>query len=1089
MYIFDRLRRALLSIGLLSKNKRRSFSSRKTTSFAGWRRLQASSSRGSSRTSRRVYQSASSDLPRRGSHGKSSRSSRLTFFFLWVAGLCIVIPGLIGAGWFYVAIVRELPDIADIETVTFSQGTVITDRHGEELYKLFDQNREYVPFEQISENFVHAIIATEDQRFWTNPGVDWKGTLRALITDITQWKTHGGSTITQQLIKQLLLTPEKKIERKLKEMILALRLNDYLRDQLKKTHPWLSGDELERKVKENILELYSNYIFFGNNAYGIQIASKTYFGVDASELDVLQAAILAGIPQAPSRYDAYGNRWLLMGEIHVVSDEGTPVEINEGLERAILDRVEENMNSARLTFRRNNEALIAFMQWLLDFTITYQWQPYKVSYRPWRKDVVLGRMLEESYITENEFKKQFLRWLTFEFERPTIEIKAPHFVFWVTRMLEQKYDSDLLRQWGLTIRTSLDYSIQKMAEESINENHATAQQYNANNAAMIYIDSQNGDVLAYVGSRNFYDESIDGQVDVVQAMRQPWSAIKPFVYALWFMNLPLTLDSPMYDLPITLDRNNPSNADGQFIGLTTLRQALAASRNIPAIKMLLMAWGEWPFKTFFQRMWVESLDMTPGRYGYPIAIGANEMTMLELANAYAHLSAMWSPAEIDPILEIRASDGSLLYRKQTEQQETVVPPGVAFLMWRILSESSNMPTAWISRFTLPWLTMGIKTGTTNVVDPNSNRIFPRDGWLAAYTPSKVMVFWWWNTNGNAMNSNAYGGWINNTAWRNFVTKLQQAWHITNQLPEQRDVSSVSISRVSGKLATDETPLSFVSTTLWYSANLPTEEDQSITPIMIDNLCQGVPTALTPDSDLRQAYVIAPPSPMPDRRDMEAIIERWSEEETLEKFSTDRFIVLLEAPDQECEERQMLAEQWEISLELIQPTPGQAITRNFAVWHQTRSPFRITSLKIFLNDVELRSSTYNRQWWVMDITNVSIPDVTPPGEYTLKLIVTDEKWFTDTQTVDIQLVAEDTTPPFLMEDRKRINKRDDGSFEVVLLFNDYASTIREVTVHKDGEEIFSTSSNLAVFNVPTAGEISYTVIDSSNNRWGGILILE
>jgi penicillin-binding protein 1A len=1005
---------------------------------------------------------------------------------LWVS---IVIPTLVWGIWFYSTILSKLPNIADIEKVSFSQWTVITDRHGEQLYKLFDENRIYVPFEDISENFVNAIIATEDQRFWTNPWVDRKGTFRAAVTDITQWKTHWWSTITQQLIKQLMLTPEKKIERKVKEMILALRLNDQIRWTIKKNNPNLSTEQLERKVKERILELYANYIFLWNNTYGIQVAAKTYFWVDARDLDVLQAAIVAWIPQAPSRYDAYGNRAALMGEIVIHDADNTPVAMTQELKTLILKRVEDNITSAKLTFRKNNEALISFMQWLLDFTITYNGQPYKVSYKPWRKDVVLWRMLEESYITESEFKKQFLRSLTFEFQRPKIEIKAPHFVFWITRLLEQKYDSDLLRQGWLTIKTSLDYEIQKMAEDSIRENQATSQQYNANNASMIYIDSKEWDILAYVGSSDFFNETIDGQVDMVQARRQPGSTIKSFVYALWFMTVSLTLDTPIYDIALTLQRDTPSNADGGFGWLTTVRQALAWSRNIPAIKMLLMAWWESAFKVFFQKLWVNSLDMTQDRYGYPIAIGANEMTMLELANAYAHLSAMWQPAQLDPILEIRARDWSLLYQKKIQQQTQIIPSWVAFLLWRILSDNSNMPAAWIPRFTISWLTMATKTGTTNVVDPTTKKKFPRDGWLAAYTPSKVMVFWWWNTDGKAMRSDAFWWWINSTAWRNFVKRLQTNGLIVNQLPEQKDVASVSISKISGKLATEETPLPFVVTTLWYTPTLPTTKDTSIEKIRIDKMCNWLPTALTPDSDIREAYIITPESPMPDKRDATWILERWNEEWVLDKFASDWMIVLLEKPKKSCEEREMVAEQWEISLDLIQPIANQAITRNFSVRHQTRSPFRITSLKIYLNDVELRSSNYNRQGWVMDITNITIPAVTPAWTYSLRLVVTDEKWFKDEQIVPIQLIDNDTTPPFLMEERKRINKRDNGTYEVVLLFNDTSSTIKEVSIQRNGDEIFNTKSNLAVFTVPQAGEISYTVIDSANNRGWWLIKIE
>ena len=181
-----------------------------------------------------------------------------------------------------------MPDIADIEEVNFSQATTITDRNGEVLYTLFEENRQYVSYDDISEYFVNALVATEDQRYWTNPGVDRKGIARAGITDITQGKSHGGSTLTQQLIKNIMLTPEKRYERKFKEIVLAIKLNKYIKSDIRKKYDNLPEEEVERHMKEKILELYANYIFLGNNSYGVETAAKTYFDKSASELSLLE---------------------------------------------------------------------------------------------------------------------------------------------------------------------------------------------------------------------------------------------------------------------------------------------------------------------------------------------------------------------------------------------------------------------------------------------------------------------------------------------------------------------------------------------------------------------------------------------------------------------------------------------------------------------------------------------------------------------------------------------------------------------------------------------------------------------------------
>lgn len=246
----------------------------------------------------------------------NARKSRL-----WIGAMILGTVVLIGFGWLWANVLRDLPNIGEIEEFEFKQATVITDRNGEVLYKLFEENRDYIGYDDISPYFVNALIATEDQRFWDNPGVDRKGTLRAGITDIRYGKTHGGSTITQQLIKNMMLTPEKRVERKLKEIILAIKLSGYIKGDIAKRYDNLSSEEVDKKVKEKILELYSNYIFLGNNSYGIETASQTYFAKKASDLNILEAAVLAGIPQAPSRYDPYTNKDAVMGALHVTDEE------------------------------------------------------------------------------------------------------------------------------------------------------------------------------------------------------------------------------------------------------------------------------------------------------------------------------------------------------------------------------------------------------------------------------------------------------------------------------------------------------------------------------------------------------------------------------------------------------------------------------------------------------------------------------------------------------------------------------------------------------------------------------------------------
>lgn len=984
----------------------------------------------------------------------------------------------IWAARFHTNIIKKLPDISEIENFSFKQTSTIVDRNGEVLFKLFDENRRYIGFDQISEHFINGLVATEDQRFWANPGVDRKGTLRAWITDITQWKMHWWSTLTQQIIKNILLTPEKKIERKLKEMILALRLWWHIKNDIKTLYPNLGKEELDQKTKERIIEIYSNLVFFGNNAYWVEAAALTYFDKNASDLTILEAAILAWLPQSPSRYNVYTNRWIVMWTLHITdSQHWTPVEVTPELQAAVLEKIETNISESRFTFRRSDSAVLEFMRWLLSFKITFEWQTYQVNYSQWRKDIVLARMYEEWYISEDEFKEAFIDAFTYEFNHGRIEIKAPHFVFWIRELLEEKYDTEILQREWLTITTTLDYEIQKMAEESIREHEQQLINFSAGNSAMLYLNSTNWDVIAYVWSRDYNNSWISGQVDMIRARRQPWSSIKPFVFALWFMRLPLTIDSPIYDIPMLIDNNTPQNADWSFEWLTSIKRALAASRNIPTIKMFLAAWWEWPLKSMLYDMWIESLIMEQNHYWYPLSLWAAEISMLELWKAYMHLSTFGKPPTINPILEIRSADWSILFRRQTTYENEVIPAWVAYLIRDILSDKWNLPSSWVNNFNYPGITFAIKSWTSNVVRWES--ILPRDWRLAAYTPERVLINWSWNTDWSAMRRDAFWWWLNAPIRRSFMRKVEQHGDIQNNIPQQRDVRSVSISTISWKLASAETPLAFTQQSIGYINSLPTQVDNHVTSIDIDMLCRWLPSELTPEEDIQRAFIINPESILPDRRDQEDILERWREE-GLEIMANELDeIILLEEISWVCEERELIAEMWEISIEIMHPMSGENIARDFSLRHQARSPFIISTLRVFLWNIELRSIDYNRAWTITDIVSIKIPDEIPTWTYPLRIVVSDDKWFTETKEIQIRLINNDENPPLFLADRLRISEKDNG-YEITLLFRDNESRVTSWSITRWEELLHTVNNEISVFTVESLEEIEYTVSDIAWN---------
>lgn len=1007
----------------------------------------------------------------------------------------LVLPLILIAFWFYFFVIRELPNISEIEDADFNQTTVITDRNGIELYKLYEENRDYIPFEDISENFVNAIVATEDQRFRDNPGVDRKGIIRAWIADISSgWKSlQWWSTITQQVIKNILLTPEKKITRKLKEIILAVKLVKYVRNDVETKYDWLSGKEIDRKVKEHILELYANYIFLWNNSYGIEIASKTYFWKWAKSLDVLQWAILAGIPQAPSTYNPYTSTGLLMWEV-TIKDRNTdqnlenPVEIPSSVRSQVIKDIEQKITDANIENKRDDSRIAKFIGGLLDYNISIWWKDYAVKYVPGRKDSVLARMYEMWYISASDRKEAFIWAFDYEFNREPVAIKAPHFVFWVINQLEEEYDEEVLRTWGLQIKTSLDYDIQQLAEASIRDNWRHYTSYEAYNAWLVYLDSLNGDVLAYVWSKDYNNEDIEGQVDMVQARRQPWSTIKPLVYSLGFTNMKLTIDSPIYDVPMTIGNNTPQNADGEFRWLTTIRKALAGSRNIPAIKMFMSVGWEKVIKNFLSDIWFTNLVMNQDYYWYSLGLWAAETPMLELANGYSHLSAMGKPAEINPIMEVRWSDGSILYQKDVELQEQIIPSWVSYLMWNMLSDKDNFPEDWRANFTIPGIDIATKSGTTNVIKGETK--LPRDWWLATYTPSKVLVMRWWNTDGSPMRYDAYGWWLNSPAWKSFLTKMKNQQYLKNETMEQVDVEKVNISKLSWKLSSVSTPLVFIKQSLWYIHSLPTEYDNQVSSYQIDTLCNGKPSDLTPSDALWSAWYIRPQTMMPGDYDQEDVLTRWRNGGAA-SFWNSWYFSLNPWPSQECEERVAIKELWEISMELMQPSEWQSITRNFSFWHQTSSPFTITDMKLYLWDIELQTINYNKAWPLVDIRDITLPSEIEDGTYVFKAVIWDEKWYSDSRSVKLKVgsKASDTIPPFLIEDKIKVIPNDDGSFRIVLLFGDEASSVKDGKIFAWWSVVHSFDGNVADFSIKQISNLTYEAFDTSENKVEGSIVLQ
>lgn len=1017
----------------------------------------------------------------------------LRWIFWKVVLICvvffIVIPILIVSIWFYRNIYSKLPPISKIENISFAQTTTITDRNWKVLYKLFDENRYYVWLDKISTNMANAIIATEDKNFWNNPWIDVIWLARAWVYDLMNptWSKHGWSTLTQQLIRNLLLTRDKTIERKLKEMVLSLQLNDYIRSQMKMKYQGLSSKDLDKKMKEKILELYLNYVPFSNNAYWVEAAAQTYYWTSAQNLDVLQSAILASIPNAPSRYNPYTNYQALMGEIKIVNkDEFTWNVYTWEVKRLIKKKITEKIEESSFTFNKDTNEFLKYLKWLLDLEVEHNWNTYKIQYLPWRKDLVLWRMYEMWYIDQKELKKDLIAWLHFQFKTFSVNLDAPHFVFWTIEELKKNYWEELLMKWWLTIKTSLDMNIQNIAKESMKENIPYQQKKWASNAAMIYLDSKNWDILAYVWSLDYNNEDIDWKVDVIQSLRQPGSTVKPLLYSLWFMKNNFAIDTPVFDLPYKIWNDTPDNADWQFNWMMTLKTALAWSRNIPAIKMYFIIWEDKEFKSFLRKVWITSLSMNT-YYGYPLAIWAWEIKIFELASAYMHLSAAWRPAKVNPILEIRWPDNSLIYKKKVESQEQVIPTWVANLLWSILSTKENMPSGWINTFDYKWLKVATKSWTTNVKLKNWKKL-PRDWWLVNYTPSKVAVYWAWNTKWEPLHADAYWGWLNSDTSKIFLKKLKEQWLLSLEEMEEKEVKKVTISKLSWKLATADTPLWLAITSLWYIKNLPNEYDEDAKKVIVDQLCNWKANELTPPSEAVEWYIIRPSTIMPLKQDLESIKNWWKDKWSAKFSEIIKKPILSEEPQAECEDRKIVNEQGGLEVEVLSPTEWQKIVRESSIWYRAKSPFNIKKVILSIDDTQLWEYTYDKLS-IVDIKNITIPDFVLPWAHKFKVLMRDEKWYEDIKIINIELIASDKNPPYLLQDRIKSTKLDNWNTKVDIIFKDQESQVVWWKIFQHKNLLQSFEWNVLTFEVADISGLSFEASDKFGNIGYGDIIIQ
>ncbi|MDO8523161.1 MAG: PBP1A family penicillin-binding protein [bacterium] len=631
----------------------------------------------------------------------------------------------------------NLPDIANYNERKIVQSTKIYDRTGKIL--LYDvhgeEKRTVIPFEEIPKNIKNATIALEDDSFYRHYGFRPLSFIRAVINNTLHGSyAQGGSTITQQVVKNTLLTGEKTVTRKLKEIILAFKL--------------------ERKYsKDEILNLYLNQIPYGSGTYGIEAASQTFFGKHAKDLTTLEAAYLASTPNAPSYYSPYGKH------------------------------VSELDARAKFTLKRMND---------------------------------LGHLTKEEYEAALKDKIKFS-------PARTQGIIAPHFVIEVRDELNKRFGEDDIATGGFKVITTLDTSLQQKVEEVV-KNHAgdIEKSFNAHNEGVVAIDPKTGDILAMMGSRDYFDTDHEGNFNITTAHRQPGSSIKPFVYATAFKE-GLTPETTVFDVPTEFnpscdyngvaspggDQNkcyHPQNYDEKFRGPISLREALAQSLNVPSVKVLYLAGLNNALSTI-KDFGITSLD-EPDRYGLTLVLGGGEVSLLELTSAYGVFANDSVRNSSRYILRVENSSGQAILQSETSPTE-VIDKNISRAITDILSDNKARGSEFGTALEFPGKKVSVKTGTTNNY---------RDAWIVGYTPDIVIGAWAGNNNNTPMEKKI-AGFIVAPWWHEIMDyalaymppsgDFVQPEPFKEDKPylrgEWRGGQEFIIDKISGKLATEYTP--------------------------------------------------------------------------------------------------------------------------------------------------------------------------------------------------------------------------------------------------------------------------------------------
>ncbi len=678
---------------------------------------------------------------------------------LWITlGLLVLI--------LFVWIFKDLPSPTRLGS-SMPASTTIYDRNGQLLYEIFtEKNRTPVKLKDLPDYIKWATIASEDKNFYHHHGFDFGGILRASYNIIFHRTLQGGSTITQQLVKNALLEdPTRTLRRKIREAILTL------------------GTEAIYS-KDQILEMYLNQAPYGGTAWGIEAAAQTYFNKQAKDLTLAEATLLAGLPASPTRFSPFGAHPELAKQ---------------------------------------------------------------------RQERVLNLMVEDKYITQEQAKQADTE--ESKYAPNDVGIKAPHFVLYIKDLLVQQYGEKMVEQGGLKVQTTLDLDLQNFAQQTVATEVGKLKNLHITNGATLVTNPKTGEILAMIGSKDYFDKTIDGNVNVTLQPRQPGSSIKPLNYALALEKKLITPATVLNDEPTCFAVTGqklycPVNYDNTFHGPVQVRFALGNSYNIPAVKVLALN-GLEDFVKKANEMGISTF-IDPKNYGLSLTLGGGEVKMVDMATAFSSFANLGIRQDIWAIKKVEDTHGKVLFEKKEQEGPRTLPMEVAYLISHILLDNNARSTAFGPSSYLVIKNhpeVSVKTGTTN------DR---RDNWTIGYTASRLTAVWVGNNDNTPMSYVASGVTGASPIWNKIMTYAlkdqKQEWPI-----KPDGVVGTSICTLSGKLPNPDHPCE-TRFEYFLDGTVPTETENLQTMVEIDKTTNQIATDQTPpeNKELQQKQVIYDP---------------------------------------------------------------------------------------------------------------------------------------------------------------------------------------------------------------------------------------